>query len=95
MTTSTERWPVKSHDCAMDDKLVSALTEARRRSPMKQYEAAERIGISPAALSMWEAHIHGPDRLSKWQAWARALGCELVIELRDRNGNPVDLSRYY
>lgn len=95
MSTPTDRWPVKSHDCVMDDKLVSALTEARRRSPLKQYEAAERIGISPAALSNWEAHINTPDRLSKWQAWARALGYNLVIELQDHNGRPVDLRKYF
>jgi len=95
MSTPTEKWPLKSQDCVMDDKLASALREARYRSPLKQYEAAERIGISPAALSLWEKHIHTPDRLSKWQAWARAVGYNLVIELQDHNGRPVDLSRYF
>ena len=91
MSRVTERWPSKLEDQALDSKLANLITKRRKKSGITQTEVAKRMGLSDPALCNWEQHNNLPDRLSKWQAWCRAVGLVLSLEIRDLSGKKVPL----
>lgn len=50
--------------------------------PYTQPNVATKIGVSKVALWNWENGISMPNTLNRFQRWAKALGRELILELR-------------
>ena len=57
---------------------ISELIRARKQTKLSQAELAERMGISPAALSRLESAAHSP-RLDTLADAARAMGQRLEV----------------
>ncbi len=57
---------------------ISELVRARKQEKISQAELADRMGISPAALSRLESAAHSP-RLDTLADAARAMGQRLVV----------------
>ena len=91
MSRVTERWPSKLEDQALDSQLAGLATKRRKKSGITQIAIAKRIGMSKVAICQWEKQSSLPDRLSKWQAWFRAIGLVLSLEVRDLSGKKVPL----
>lgn len=63
--------------------VVDFLTAERARQGRSQREVALSLGLTQAAVSMYESRARRGS-LDWLQAWAAALGYDLVIELRKR-----------
>ena len=65
-----------------DGDIVEVLRLLRLKKRKSQLDTADRIGVSHRTLQAWELRIH-PPILPNLQAWANALGMEVVLKELD------------
>lgn len=64
--------------------IATSIKRARKRAKLTQAEAARRAGISRQHMSALEGGTYEHPRLTTLDAIAKALGCRLVVELKER-----------
>lgn len=64
-----------------DFKIGALLRQARERAGLTQADVAERLATKKSAISRIE-NSAGSIRLSTLERYARAIGCQLSLELR-------------
>ncbi len=67
----------------MEKTLGTKISELRRERGLKQDEIAEKLGVSPQAVSKWENDISYPDIMTLPKL-AELLGCSVDILLSDK-----------
>jgi ribosome-binding protein aMBF1 (putative translation factor) len=66
-----------------DFRIGAMLRQAREEAGLTQDELANRLATQKSAISRIENHA-GDIRLSTLERYARALGCQLFLDLRPR-----------
>ncbi len=74
----------------MNQTLGNRIAEKRRAAGLKQDEVAERLGVSPQAVSKWENDISAPD-ISLLPPLAALLGCTVDTLLSGEKSPAVKL----
>ncbi|MBE7000862.1 MAG: helix-turn-helix transcriptional regulator [Ruminococcaceae bacterium] len=74
----------------MNETLGSRIAALRREKGLKQDELAEKLGVSPQAVSKWENDISCPD-ISLLPALAELLGVTVDELLSGKKEPPVEL----
>ena len=74
----------------MNVTIGKRIAEKRRAAGLKQDEVAERLGVSPQAVSKWENDISAPD-ISLLPALASLLGCTVDALLTGESTPAVKL----
>lgn len=59
-------------------RLIGLLAGARRETRLTRKNVADRIGVSPAAVSQWEAGQSRPS-IDTLIRWAHAVHCEVTV----------------
>ncbi len=66
--------------------LAEWLRRKRRALDLDQKDVGSAIGVSHAAVHLWETGARSPMTLARWKAWSRAVNCKLEITLVDTDG---------
>ncbi len=76
----------RSEDRHVEYSLSYWLRRKRRWLDLEQPDIGKAVGVSTAAVHLWETGAQAPGTLSRWKAWARAVNCKLEITLVDTDG---------